>query len=196
LALEGTTNNSFIDHTILTVDEPADTIGIQINCVQGETAELQRFQWDREYSDSTIVSNPNEQNPEDDIDSINNNNMDIEYPNNEYMDFHSSIEFGKYSTYDVLLGKGAHNVHHVGNQVYLYDAKQLHDRYRNTNRHADKRQFQEELIQYVYARNGRFMEKVKDNLNGQPIEYWVEVHNFEKLCEKAAQALREAKPKI
>ena len=93
------------------------------------------------------------------------------------------------SKFDVLLGKGGHCTHFVGNQIFLQKRDELRPRYRDrTNNNATKHLIQEELLQFVSSRNGQFLQKdtTEDN-----VAYWNVVTDRTRLHRKAAQALRE-----
>jgi hypothetical protein len=168
-----------------------------INNDQGEMTELERIYWNREFSDSTIISIPNDN----EMDLDDNNEYIIENVNNIYMNHpiedvntDASTQYGKPFSNDVLMGRGAHCKLHRGNQLFLHDSMELHEQYDNTRSREMKREFQERLVTNVYARNGLFMERLEHNnpTNSRKITYWVEVTDEKRIYLKAAQALREA----
>jgi hypothetical protein len=82
------------------------------------------------------------------------------------------------------MGRGGHNPTHHGNRVYLMDRDILGPRYITAYGHKQKQQIGQELIQSVYIRGGRFMDKV-DGIYGR------EVTDGIRIRKKVAQALSE-----
>ncbi len=126
----------------------------------------------RIQSDSTIVSHPD---------------TDDEYP----MDVETNDMAIIVGQSDVLLGRGGHCAHHEGNRLFLQERDRLHRQYRNAHGNVTKRSIQTQLLQYVYNRNGRFLQRMEYHENGITWEYWQVVTEARQIYKKAAQALRE-----
>lgn len=61
---------------------------------------------------------------------------------------------------DVLLGRGAHAFHHEGNKRWKQLTTNQAEKYYTSKRH-EKRKIAENIVQQVYARNGRFLSQEK-----------------------------------
>jgi hypothetical protein len=88
-----------------------------------------------------------------------------------------------YTDQDVIMGRGGNARHHPGNQWYLAAKARLQDNYLLTLSSDEKRKISQQLIESVYARGGRFLEKVSKGT-------FVEVDS-KRARIKASQALRE-----
>ena len=125
-------------------------------------------------SDSTIVSHPD---------------TDDEYPMEvEPNDDMTTAIVGQS---DVLLGRGGHCAHHEGNRLFLQERDRLYQQYRIAHGNLIKRSIQTQLLQYVYNRNGRFLQRMEYHENDIICEYWQVVTEARQIYKKAAQALRE-----
>ena len=99
---------------------------------------------------------------------------------------------GYISESDVLLGRGGHCARHLGNQFFLRERDRLRRPYRDAYGNVAKRQIQTQLLQSVYDRNGRFLEKIEyHDAHDKIIKYWEVVTDERQIYKKAAQALRE-----
>jgi hypothetical protein len=84
---------------------------------------------------------------------------------------------------DVLLGRGGHARHHIGNLYYLKVKTDLQDRYFKA-KCSEKTRISQELVDIVRGRGGRFLKYNKF------VGKWYEVEN-DMARGKASQALRE-----
>lgn len=84
---------------------------------------------------------------------------------------------------DVLMGRGGKPRHHAGNQWYLSAKRSFQEDYGAAHTREEKTKISQQLVDAVYARGGRFLEKVAGN-------WYLEVDN-ELARKKASQALRE-----
>ena len=98
---------------------------------------------------------------------------------------------------DVVHGRGGQCATRVGHQQYLQERNRLCTQYRDAAANASKRQIQTRLIQHVYDKGGRFLEKVEYlDVNNRVIQCWQVVQNGQRLYKKVAQALREGRPRV
>ena len=119
------------------------------------------------------------------------------------VDTSSTTEVGnRYVTsVDVLFGRGGHNnVYRMGNQRFLHERNRLYSQYHqnNASTNSAKLHIQNQLIQFVYRRNGQFLERIIDHTNNKTKENnnttttrWRVVTDQRKIYRKVAQALRE-----
>lgn len=155
----------------------------------------------RESSDSTVVS-------QHDNASIDDQNGDVDEPEDEEdEDDRAKVEYdykkivvgaagNRFVTnVDVLFGRGGHNAHRIGNQGFLQERNRLYQQYQIASTNSAKRNIQDQLIQFVYNRNGQFLEKLDHNANENGTTRWSVVTNDRKIYRKVAQALREGPAK-
>jgi hypothetical protein len=97
---------------------------------------------------------------------------------------------------DVLFGRGGQCARSTGHQNYLQERNRLCIVHRTAPDNATKRQIQKQLIQFVHDKGGRFLESVKyRDAHDRIIQIWQVVPIGPRLYKKAAQALREGKPR-
>jgi hypothetical protein len=84
---------------------------------------------------------------------------------------------------DVLMGRGAHGVHHPGNQAYLRERDRLRPAYLNARTDEEKHVIGQDLVHWVQARGGRFLKQDTD-------KKWYSMDR-ETVYEAALQKLRE-----
>jgi hypothetical protein len=88
-----------------------------------------------------------------------------------------------YTDTDVLMGRGGMARHHPGNKWYLGAKSRLQEDYFSVHTNEEKTQISHQLVDTVYARGGRFLEKLSTGT-------FVEVGR-KRVRIKASQALRE-----
>jgi hypothetical protein len=93
----------------------------------------------------------------------------------------------EYTDRDVLLGRGGHNIKHVGNIDYRAKIEETKPAYRAASK-DDKTGIAELVVQYVHDKGGRFLEKETDKDTG--VVQWFLVPDITART-KAGQALRE-----
>jgi hypothetical protein len=84
---------------------------------------------------------------------------------------------------DVIMGRGGTSRHHPGNQWYLAAKRSLQKEYFTAYTREEKTGLSKRLVDSVYARGGRFLERVAGS-------WYLEV-DTEQARRKASQALRE-----
>lgn len=152
----------------------------------------------RENSDSTVVSQLDNASIDDQNGDVNEHVEDeddeddrakVEYDYRRIVVGAAGDRF--VTNVDVLFGRGGHNAHRIGNQGFLQERNRLCQQYQIASTNSAKRNIQDQLIQFVYNRNGQFLEKLDHNSNDNSTTRWSVVTNDRKIYRKVAQALRE-----
>jgi hypothetical protein len=146
-----------------------------------------------EYESGSISSSSSKDACITDSDSLTNEKNGDSHHNEAAVSPHNTdviVEEKDVTDQDVILGRGGQATHRKGNKLHLQKCKELRGRYKIPGiSNASKRIIQDELIDSVHERKGRFLQKVRKGV--YKVLRVTHVVELQKLRKQAQQKLSE-----